>query len=419
LDNGGFDVAIGNPPYVARTKIKDDWIKYLQPRYADIYANVFERTLSLVKPTGRLSLVVPLSSMFSEDFPALRKGIMSTAESWISSFDNIPDSLFTGVSQRCSVWICRKVPGAKSVRLRHTTALQRWKSEARPSLFQTQHYFTHPPYRPADPVTDIESQIPRFDTSNEVRLVQSVLAANYEFFRPRKNDPAELWFSTTARNYMSLSIQPPPVISLDCQVLNPSSKQVRMRFANEKDALAGIAALVSNISFAYWLVMGDGFDVTNGVAGRLACAVVERSKKVNLLSSLAALGSIATDARGSALQFKKNAGAYVGSYSYRRLTDITIRADLLVGASLNLSLSNVQGLQQRVERVRSINESAGEKGIPADVRSVAIKSQGLKSGIDPVRFAAIDEEIILHFGDAVRPSLQHTISGEDPVVMGE
>jgi hypothetical protein len=62
-ENGGFDVVIGNPPY-----IRQEWLSpikpYLQSRYAayhgmaDLYIYFYELGLSLLKPGGRLSYVV-------------------------------------------------------------------------------------------------------------------------------------------------------------------------------------------------------------------------------------------------------------------------------------------------------------------------------------------------------------------------
>ena len=62
-ESGGFDVVIGNPPY-----IRQEWLSpikpYLQSRYAayhgmaDLYVYFYELGLSLLKPGGRLSYVV-------------------------------------------------------------------------------------------------------------------------------------------------------------------------------------------------------------------------------------------------------------------------------------------------------------------------------------------------------------------------
>ena len=63
LDNGGFDVIIGNPPYVRQELIKD--IKpYLEKHYqvytgvSDLYVYFFEKAMSLLKEDGLFAFIV-------------------------------------------------------------------------------------------------------------------------------------------------------------------------------------------------------------------------------------------------------------------------------------------------------------------------------------------------------------------------
>lgn len=61
--DGGFDVVVGNPPYV-RQELLGDLKPYLEKQFqayhgmADLYVYFFERGLDLLKPGGRLSFVV-------------------------------------------------------------------------------------------------------------------------------------------------------------------------------------------------------------------------------------------------------------------------------------------------------------------------------------------------------------------------
>ncbi|HRQ79581.1 MAG TPA: Eco57I restriction-modification methylase domain-containing protein [Azospirillaceae bacterium] len=63
FEQGGFDVVIGNPPYV-RQELIGDAKPFLQKRYrafhgmADLYVYFYERGLELLRPGGRLSYVV-------------------------------------------------------------------------------------------------------------------------------------------------------------------------------------------------------------------------------------------------------------------------------------------------------------------------------------------------------------------------
>ncbi|MFM6395456.1 MAG: Eco57I restriction-modification methylase domain-containing protein, partial [Planktothrix sp.] len=60
---GGFDVVIGNPPYV-RQELLSSIKPYLKDHYqsyngvADLYAYFYEKGLNILKPAGKLSYIV-------------------------------------------------------------------------------------------------------------------------------------------------------------------------------------------------------------------------------------------------------------------------------------------------------------------------------------------------------------------------
>jgi len=71
--DGGFDVVIGNPPYVAKKKIKDySYRGFRTDALPDIYAPCAERAAQITRPDGRFSLIIPISAQFGADFTDLR-----------------------------------------------------------------------------------------------------------------------------------------------------------------------------------------------------------------------------------------------------------------------------------------------------------------------------------------------------------
>jgi type I restriction-modification system DNA methylase subunit len=84
MAEGGFDVIIGNPPYVRPHKLETDdkqalWTQYQVYRAkSDIYACFIQRAIDLLKPGGYASYIVSNTFISLESFTPLRKYILDT-----------------------------------------------------------------------------------------------------------------------------------------------------------------------------------------------------------------------------------------------------------------------------------------------------------------------------------------------------
>ena len=84
MQNGGFDVIIGNPPYVNISNIKEEQErKYLQQNYTDsaikrfdLYTLFIDLSLSLLKNGGYLSFIIPYPFLSQDYAEVLRKKIL-------------------------------------------------------------------------------------------------------------------------------------------------------------------------------------------------------------------------------------------------------------------------------------------------------------------------------------------------------
>ena len=134
--HGGFDVIIGNPPYIECSKARQN---YTVPGYetwnrGNLYAMVLERSLALCRPElSYLGLIVPLSICSSERFGQLRAMLSTTTPSlWLANFEIFPCRLFEGAFQRLSILIAKHGSGTASTV--HVTRAQRWHTIERPHL---------------------------------------------------------------------------------------------------------------------------------------------------------------------------------------------------------------------------------------------------------------------------------------------
>jgi hypothetical protein len=334
-------------------------------------------------------MIVPLSVTFGGDYADLREALLNRGRSWFSSFDNIPAAVFAGVSQRCTIALSSVARSPRTF----VAPMHRWRSVFRPCLMETIAYSD------ASAVSESEFGLPKVGDDLQVEVLHRSLAAE------NLNDRAEfsrserfpVFFAPAARNFVSVFIQAPPVLDAESWNRLPTNQVGGIEFPNRELQQAALAASSGELFFWYWLVRGDGFHVTTGVIRDfLGFALGVPADKLNALASL---GQILDGLRLQALVFKKNAGKYVGNYNYRPLAAITRRADLVLASGLGLSRSEIIGIFDYVQRVLAINDQAGEKAIPHELKArFSTSRDGTDLERHEAELEAIDRDILSHYG---------------------
>ena len=142
LNSGGFDVIIGNPPYVVNTleKVHYEIREKLFATYPskNLYAFVFERSLQLGGKHAAIGMIVQLTALSAEKMSSLQDLLLRRGSLVASAFPRRPESIFDGVEMPVTIMLSRSASPTL-----HTTRINRFYTEERPSALATMGFAGH------------------------------------------------------------------------------------------------------------------------------------------------------------------------------------------------------------------------------------------------------------------------------------
>ncbi|MDX9793899.1 MAG: Eco57I restriction-modification methylase domain-containing protein, partial [Kiritimatiellia bacterium] len=138
----GFDVIIGNPPYVVNTPEKVHYLinENLFATYAtkNLYAYVFERAVQLGRISSSFGMIVQLTAVSAERMKPLQDLLLNRGQLVSAVFPRRPESIFDGVEMPVTIMISRP-----SRPVLHTTRVCRFYTEERSTALETMAFAQH------------------------------------------------------------------------------------------------------------------------------------------------------------------------------------------------------------------------------------------------------------------------------------
>jgi hypothetical protein len=331
MARGGFDVIIGNPPYVASAKVRRIYnVKRLRCESCpDVYAWILERNRYLLGSEGRTGMIVPLSLGFSSDFELCRRLLFSGYDNnWFSSFGRIPSALFSfDVRVRNTIHIGLKSKGSPTC---HTSRLHRWFEAARPVLFHTLEYAVFDPalwnYR-----------VPKLNSDTLARAFEDLVLSQkrtIETTTSLMRSRNVLNFKKTAYNWLTFCRNLPPCYDETGHEV-PHTKFGQVYFPSEETCELAMLLANGKLMLVFWFAVGDDFDVTRWNFAEFP-SDFDRLSAVQK-NELLALVPRMEDAMAQAVQFKLNAGRNVGNYNLAKCRDVTDQSDRIFSEALGFT----------------------------------------------------------------------------------
>jgi len=364
LRAGGFDIILGNPPYVAANRAGYRPDAGLTADCPDVYAWVLERTAALLKPGGRCGMVVPLSLGFSAPYAPCRQLLLDAyASNWFASFGRIPSALFPfDVRVRNVIHLGHKADGPRRA---YATRLHRWFDEARPQLFDLLAYT---PFTPAC----WHGRLPKVGNAPLTAALEQRLRCTTgrlgDAFSAQPT-PYRLYFKKTAYNWLTFCRTLPPCTD---EAGNASAQTqfdvLYFRSAWQRDAAQVL--LNGKWVLAWWLLVGDDFHVARWMLASFPADLDRLAPPHRQRLSIIARRLEAAMAR--AVSFKRNAGKRVGTYNLARCRAVTDGSDALWSRILGLEAvwPDVELLCAQVVRTDFAAYPAQERSISPERNAV-------------------------------------------------
>lgn len=247
---GGFDIAIGNPPYV---DVKTDEYKYcvnntLNTR--NLYSYMIDVNLIKLNKNGYLGVIVPLSSTTSISMEQLQITIKKMCkEIYISNYDIRPSKIFPKVDQRLSI-----ILGGKGVEknIVYTTKYLRWYKEERKSLFNNIDYTK----------VNINKRYGFYKISSEIEnsIIKKLKETSNSIGSYEDNNSSNFIYYHSAVRYWVKALNFIPEFNKNGSE-SSSSKYKKINFKENIEKEIFIALLNSSLFYWYWIISTDCRDL--------------------------------------------------------------------------------------------------------------------------------------------------------------
>jgi hypothetical protein len=244
MREGGFDVVIGNPPYVELPMVNSYKTLNLElTTTGNLFSVCFGRFVHLMN-SARLGVIVPISAVSTPRMTPMMTFMEENLRNiWISNFAVRPGKLFSGVDMNLTIIIGHRNPSKQPNNL-YSTRYNRWNELARKELFSSLSYIRSLRLDSAHAIFKVGTVVERV-------ILQKVLSERVLSYSISVNTAhsTTIYYHSGGR-YFRKCIQ---------KKLSNEYKELRVNKGIEKNAISLIS---SSLYYWYWLIESDCFHVT-------------------------------------------------------------------------------------------------------------------------------------------------------------
>ena len=255
MNQGGFDVIIGNPPYLEQNQVNYVTNGYKTSNTGTIHAMCIERSITLAE-RGNISLIVPLSLVSTQRMKIVQEVLENCRSVWYSNFSWRPGKLFDTVNRALTIFISTKTKDTHTF----SSSYQKWTSETRALLMQRINFVEVDRNRPMPWVPKIGHTIEK----NILKKFQKIPTKLGNFTSP---SGPKVYYRTTGGLYWKIFTDFPPSFTVNGKQ-GHSSRETWFNLIKKDHVLPSIAILSSDF-FWWWYTISSNcrdlnpFDIQN------------------------------------------------------------------------------------------------------------------------------------------------------------
>lgn len=251
-NKGGFNIIIGNPPYVELKKIDYDLTSF-KNGYSNLYTYCIERSCQIISNKGCFSMIVPTSLIGLDETKKTRDIIFKNGKfNAFSTYSIRPSKLFDGVDQRLCIFLSNNTGTETSL---ISSKYNHWYTDERVYLFENIAY--------ADcKESDVLNRVEQVGSS----ILNSILTKLYSKKSIRINSLVrpkgkfKLYYHRSPR-YWIRAIDFEPYFKSDTR--EQSIFHTKIIDFDSKDDLALVGSIInSNLFFLWFISLGNGRNIT-------------------------------------------------------------------------------------------------------------------------------------------------------------
>lgn len=244
MQGGGFDVIIGNPPYLELREVDYRPQEFKSLEGNAIHAMCIERSLQLLRSTGAMSMIVPLSLPSTQRMRCVQDMIELHGNAWYANFAWRPAKLFDAVNRALTIFIVTQSSNGET----SATAYQKWTSDNRDGLLQRMSYVDVPRSRSS-------FWVPKLGEKIERSILEKLMLVNTKISHFTSRSDNWIYYRTTGGLYWKVFTDFAPAFNVN-GVSGSSSRETHFSVAR-RDHVKSVIGILSSSLFWWWYTISS------------------------------------------------------------------------------------------------------------------------------------------------------------------